>query len=82
MNRTLHYETPSTGARYLQGTITSSSITQELPVPFRVPLVKNADGTNNMEATLALVHEMEDQIDIDIQQFPELARVPRDGPPS
>ena len=82
MSRTLHYETPSADAKYLQGTITSSSITQELPVPFRVPLVKNADGTNNMEATLALVHEMEDQIDIDIQQFPELARVPRDGPPS
>ena len=82
MSRTLHYETPSADAKYLQGTITSSSITQELPVPFRVPLVKNADGTNNMEATLALVHEMEDRIDTDIQQFPELARVNRDGPPS
>lgn len=82
MSRTLHYETPSTDAKYLQGTITSSSITQELPVPFRVPMVKNADGTNNMEATLALVHEMEDRIDTDIQQFPELARVNRDGPPS
>ena len=82
MSRTLHYDTPNADARYLEGTITSSTITQDLPGPFRVPMVKNADGTNNMEATIALVHEMEDQIDIDIQNFPELARVNRDGPPS
>lgn len=82
MSRTLHYDTPEVDAVYLEGTITSSTITQDLPVPFRVPMVKNADGTNNMEATIALVNEMEDQIDIDIQQFSELARVNRDGPPS
>lgn len=82
MNRTLHYDTPDADATHIEGTITSSTITQDLPVPFRVPIVKNADGTNNMEATIALVHEMEDQIDIDIQNFPELARVNREGPPS
>ena len=82
MSRTLHYETPGADAIHLEGTITSSTITQELPVPFRVPMVKNTDGTNNMQATIALVNEMEDQIDIDIVEFPQLARVTRDGPPS
>ena len=82
MSRTLHYGTPDANASYLEGTITSPTIIQELTVTFRVPIVKNADGTNNMEATIALVHEMEDQIDLDIAENPDLARAPRDGPPA
>ena len=82
MSRDIHYGTPAADAIYLEGTITSSAITQETPVTFRAPMVKNADGTNNIEATIALVHEMEDQIDIDIAENPDLARVPRDGPPA
>jgi len=77
--RTLIYETPAADATHLEGTIESETITQEFPVLFRVPIVK-VNGVNDMEATLALVHEMEDQIDEDIANNPALARVPMDPP--
>lgn len=77
--RTLIYETPAADAIHLEGTIESEAITQEFPVPFRVPIIK-VNGVNDMEATLALVHEMEDQIDEDIANNPALARVPMDPP--
>ena len=77
--RTLIYETPSADDTHLEGTIESETITQEFPVLFRVPIVK-VNGVNDMEATIALVHEMEDLIDQDIAESPELARVPMDPP--
>lgn len=80
MSRTLHYDTPAADATHLEGTITSPSITQETPVTFRVPIVKNEDGTNNMTATVALINEAEDLIDLDIAEHPNLARVPMDPP--
>lgn len=80
MSRTLHYDTPAADATHLEGTITSPSITQETPVTFIVPIVKNEDGTNNMTATVALVNEMEDLIDLEISQDPSIARVPMDPP--
>ena len=77
--RTLIYETPAADDTHLEGTIESETITQEFPVLFRVPIVK-VNGVNDMEATIALVHEMEDLIDQDIAESPELARVPMDPP--
>jgi len=79
MSRTLHYDTPAADDTHLEGTITSPTITQELPVTFRVPIVK-VNGVNDMEATLANVHHMEDLIDQDIARDPSLARVPMDPP--
>lgn len=77
--RTLIYETPAADATHLEGTIESETITQEFPVTFRVPIIK-VNGVNDMEATIALVHQMEDQIDADIARNPALARVPMDPP--
>lgn len=80
MSRTLHYDTPAADATHIEGTITSPTITQESPVTFKAPIIKNEDGTNNMEATIALIHTIEDQTDRDIEERPELARVPMDPP--
>lgn len=80
MSRTLHYDEPAADATHLEGTISSASITQETPVTFRVPIVKNDDGTNNMTATVALINEMEDLVDLAIAQDPSIARVPMDPP--
>ena len=80
MSRILHYDTPAADATHLEGTITSASITQETPVTFRMPIIKNDDGTNNITATVALIHEAEDFIDLDIAENPHLARVPMDPP--
>ena len=79
MSRTLHYDTPAADDTHLEGTITSPTITQELPVTFRVPIVK-VNGVNDMEATIANVHHMEDLVDQDIARDPSLARVPMDPP--
>jgi hypothetical protein len=80
MSRTLHYDTPDADATHIEGTITSSTITQETPVTFKAPIIKNEDGTNNLEATIALIHAIEDQTDQDIAERPELARIPMDPP--
>ena len=79
MSRTIHYETPSHDALYLHGTITSPAITQESPVTFRVPMVK-VNGVNDLEATLALVNEIEDRVDRDIATGLVLGRVPMEPP--
>lgn len=55
--RTLIYDTPSEDAIHLEGTVNSIS--------FRVPIIRT-NGVIDMEATVALVHEMEDQIERDI----------------
>lgn len=73
--RTLIYDTPLTDAIHLEGTIESESITQDTPVPFRVPIIR-VDGVIDMDATVALVHEMEDQIDLDIAEGLIIGRVP------
>ena len=73
--RTLIYDTPSVDAIYLEGTIESEAITQDTPVPFRVPIIR-VDGVIDMDATVALVHEMEDQIDLDIAEGLIVGRVP------
>ena len=73
--RTLIYDTPLTDAIHLEGTIESESITQDTPVPFRVPIIR-VDGVIDMDATVALVHEMEDQIDLDIAEGLTIGRVP------
>jgi hypothetical protein len=73
--RTLIYDTPLTDAVHLEGTIESESITQDTPVPFRVPIIR-VDGVIDMDATVALVHEMEDQIDLDIAEGLIIGRVP------
>lgn len=75
--RTLVYETPSSDATHLEGTIESEAITQETPVSFRVPIVRT-NGAINMDATVALVHEMEDRIDQDIADGLVIGRVPVD----
>lgn len=73
--RTLIYATPAADATHLEGTIESDAITQTDPVPFRVPIIK-VDGANDMTATVALVHEMEDRIDEDIAAGLIVGRVP------
>jgi len=73
--RTLIYNTPSVDAIHLEGTIESESITQDTPVPFRVPIIR-VDGVIDMDATVALVNEMEDQIDLDIAEGLIVGRVP------
>ena len=55
----------------------SEAITQEAPVPFRVPMIKT-NGVNDMEATIALVHLMEDRIDEDIADGSVIGRIPLD----
>lgn len=77
--RTLVYDTPASDAIHLEGEVRSPAITQETPVTFRVPIIR-ADGVIDMEATVALVHEMEDRMDADIAENPNLARVPMDPP--
>ena len=73
--RTLIYDTPAADATHLEGTIESDAITQPDPVTFRVPIIK-VDGVNDMTATVALVHEMEDRIDEDIAAGLIVGRVP------
>ena len=75
--RTLIYDTPADDATHLEGFVESDAITQEDPVPFRVPMIKR-NGVNDMNATVALVHEMEDRIDEDIADGALIARVPQD----
>ena len=75
--RTLVYNTPAADATHLEGTIESDIITQDSPVPFRVPMIK-VNGVNDMTATAALVHEMEDRIDADIASGLIIGRVPID----
>ena len=75
--RTLVYNTPAADATHLEGTIESDIITQDSPVPFRVPMIK-VNGVNDMTATVALVHEMEDRIDADIASGLIIGRVPID----
>lgn len=77
--RTLIYDTPAADATHLEGFVESDAITQETPVPFRVPLVK-ANGVNDLEATVALVHLMEDRIDEDIADGSVVGRIPIDPP--
>lgn len=79
MSRTINYETPAADAIYLEGTITSPSITQETPVTFRVPMIRT-DGVNDIEATVAHLNVMEDLLDREIELNPSLARVPMDPP--
>ena len=80
MSRTINYDTPAADALFLEGTITSPSITQATPVTFRVPMVKTSEGVNDLTATLALVTEMEDRVDEDIASGLILGRVPMDYP--
>ena len=75
--RTLIYDTPADDATHLEGFVESEAITQEAPVPFRVPMIKT-NGVNDMEATIALVHLMEDRIDEDIADGSVIGRVPID----
>ena len=77
--RTLIYDTPAADATHLEGRIESEAITQETPVTFRVPIIK-VGGVNDMTATVALVHEMEDRIDEDIAAGLIVGRVPIDPP--
>lgn len=79
MSRTINYDTPASDAIYLEGTITSPSITQETPVTFRVPMVRT-NGVNDIDATVARLNVMEDLIDREIELDPSLARVPMDPP--
>ena len=73
--RTLVYDTPASDATHLEGTVESDTITQTDPVPFRVPIVK-VNGVNDMTATVALVHEMEDRIDEDVADGAVIGRIP------
>jgi hypothetical protein len=73
--RTLIYDAPADDATHLEGVIESEAITQETPVPFRVPIIR-ADGVIDIEATVALVHEMEDRIDEDIAAGLVVGRIP------
>jgi len=75
--RTLVYETPTNDATHLEGTIESDEITQATPVPFRVPIIRT-NGAIDMEATVALVHQMEDRIDEDISAGSVIGRIPVD----
>ena len=73
--RTLIYDTPAEDAIHLEGFIESDSITQEDPVPFRVPIIR-MNGAIDMTATIALVHEMEDRMDEDIADGSVIGRIP------
>ena len=73
--RTLIYDAPLADAIHLEGTIESEAITQDTPVPFRVPVIR-VDGVIDMDATVALVHEMEDRIDQEIAEGLIIGRVP------
>lgn len=73
--RTLVYNTPAADATHLEGFVESEAITQQDPVPFRVPMVKT-DGVNDMQATIALVHLMEDRMDEDIADGSVVGRIP------
>ena len=73
--RTLVYNTPNADATHLEGFVESEAITQQDPVPFRVPMVKT-DGVNDMQATIALVHLMEDRMDEDIADGSVVGRIP------
>jgi hypothetical protein len=75
--RTLVYDTPGADATHLEGFVESEAITQADPVPFRVPMIKT-NGVNDMEATIALVHLMEDRIDEDIADGSVVGRIPVD----
>lgn len=75
--RELIYDTPADDATHLHGEVRSPAITQETPVTWRVPIVRT-DGVIDMDATIALVHEMEDRIDEDIADGMLIARVPQD----
>ena len=75
--RTLVYNTPAADATHLEGFVESDAITQADPVPFRVPMVKT-NGVNDMTATIALVHLMEDRIDEDIADGSVIGRIPID----
>lgn len=75
--RELIYDTPADDAIYLVGEVRSEAITQETPVTFRVPIIRT-NGAIDMDATVALVHEMEDRIDEDIADGMLIARVPQD----
>lgn len=75
--RTLIYDTPAEDATHLEGFVESEAITQEAPVPFRVPMIKT-NGVNDMEATIALVHLMEDRMDEDIADGSVIGRIPID----
>jgi len=77
--RTLIYDTPAPDATHLEGFVESDAITQETPVPFRVPMIK-ANGVNDLEATVALVHLMEDRMDEDIADGSVIGRVPITAP--
>lgn len=72
--RTLIYDTPSVDATHLEGTIESDAITQSAPVPFRVPVIRS-NGVIDMDATVALVHQMEDHIDRDIAEGLIIGRI-------
>ena len=77
--RTLIYDDPAPQATHLEGFLESDAITQEAPVPFRVPIIKT-NGVNDMEATIALVHLMEDRIDEDIAAGSVVGRIPIEHP--
>ena len=77
--RTLIYNTPAPDATHLEGFVESNAITQEAPVPFRVPMVKT-NGVNDLEATVALVHLMENRIDNDVAAGVVIGRIPVDAP--
>jgi hypothetical protein len=79
MSRHIAYDPPAPDALYLHGTISSPDITQEYPVTFRVPLVK-VNGVNDLEATLALVNEIEDRVDQAIATGLVLPREPMAPP--
>lgn len=77
--RTLIYDTPAADATHLEGFVESDAITQETPVPFRVPIIKT-DGVNDLDATIALVHLMEDRIDDDVAAGLIVGRIPVEAP--
>lgn len=76
--RTLIYDDPAPDATHLEGFVESDAITQETPVPFRVPMIKT-NGVNDLEATVALVHLMEDRIDEDVADGSVVGRIPIDN---
>ena len=75
--RELIYDTPADDATHLEGEVRSPAITQETSVTWRVPIIRT-NGVIDMDATIALVHEMEDRIDEDIADGMLIARVPQD----
>jgi len=77
--RTRIDDAPAPDATHLEGFVESDAITQETPVPFRVPMIK-ANGVNDLEATVALVHLMEDRMDEDIADGSVIGRVPITSP--